>query len=134
MSSLRREKYNAMMSIETLLCRLFKIHAWRCKTRAWLGKKDRAFWLGKKVVASSLLAQLPKGVYIHGIKFQELNGEYEESEKRLGLIEQGQTAIASMNDQNTWIYIARNAHKIKADQNNKRLEDDEGLWNCCVIL
>lgn len=31
-----------------------------------------------------------------------------------------------MNDQDNWTYIARNAEKFKAKQDNKRLEDDEG--------
>ncbi|EFY95321.1 hypothetical protein X797_011171 [Metarhizium robertsii] len=45
---------------------------------------------------------------------------------RLRLTEQGQTAISSMNDQDDWTYIARNAEKFKAKQDNKRLEDDKG--------
>lgn len=39
-----------------------------------------------------------------------------------------------MNGQDDWTYIGRNAEKFKAEQDNKRLEDDEGSWNCCVIL
>lgn len=96
--------------------------------------QERNYLVGQEVVASSLLTQLLQGVHIHGIKFQELNEEYKESENRLRLIEQGQTAIASMNDQDAWIYIAQNAEKIKTEQEAKASKNEDDSKDCCVIM
>lgn len=96
--------------------------------------QERNYLVGPELVASSLLTQLLQGVHIHGIKFQELNEKYQESENRLKLIEQGQTAIASMNDQDAWIYIAQNAEKIKKEQEEKSSKNDDKSNDCCVIM
>lgn len=123
---LDEQRANALQSIRYLRMAL---HSGRVA-----GQEAPDRLVGQDAVASCLLTQLLKGVHTHCKKLHELNDEHEESETRLKLIEQGQREIASMNDEDAWIYIAKNAEKVKAEQAKKDSESKSSRGNCCVIL